>query len=64
MIIMRNPGTSPARPYLLVAIVLTALASPAPLRAEMNDYCVVPPYVVQNIQPNVMLVVDTSGSMF
>ncbi|MHB1012352.1 MAG: pilus assembly protein [Desulfobacteria bacterium] len=45
-------------------IVLTALASPAPLRAEMNDYCVVPPYVVQNIQPNVMLVVDTSGSMF
>lgn len=64
MIIMRNLDTSPARPYLLVAIVLTALASPAPLRAEMNDYCVVPPYVVQNIQPNVMLVVDTSGSMF
>ncbi|WP_370655908.1 pilus assembly protein, partial [Candidatus Deferrimicrobium sp.] len=61
---MRNLGTSSARPYLLVAIVLTALASPAPLLAEMNDYCVVPPYVVQNIQPNVMLVVDTSGSMF
>ena len=64
MTIMRNQGTSSAMPYLLAAIVLTVLASPAPLRAEMNDYCVVPPYVVQNIQPNVMLVVDTSGSMF
>lgn len=64
MNIMRNQGTSSAMSYLLAAIVLTALASPAPLRAEMNDYCVVPPYVVQNIQPNVMLVVDTSGSMF
>jgi type IV pilus assembly protein PilY1 len=64
MIIMGKPGTSSARPFLLGAIIFTVLASPAPLRAAMNDYCVVPPYVVQNIQPNVMLVVDTSGSMF
>ncbi|MBI5575451.1 MAG: hypothetical protein HY896_03725 [Deltaproteobacteria bacterium] len=30
----------------------------------MTDYCIVPPYVIQNVQPNVMIVVDTSGSMF
>ena len=64
MIIMRNLGTSSSRLYLLAAIVLTTMAFPASLPAAMNDYCVVPPYVVQNIQPNVMLVVDTSGSMF
>jgi len=64
MNIMRKPDASSPKPYLLVAIFLTALASPLPSKAEMNDYCVVPPYVVQNIQPNVMLVVDTSGSMF
>ncbi len=47
---------------LFVAVVLSTLAVPA--SAAMNDYCVVPPYVVQNIAPNVMLVVDMSGSMF
>lgn len=30
---------------------------------SMADYCVVPPYVVQNVPPNVMIVVDNSGSM-
>lgn len=32
--------------------------------AVMEDYCLVPPYVVQNISPNVMIVLDNSGSMF
>lgn len=32
--------------------------------ASMYDYCQVPPYVVQNVAPNVMLLIDTSGSMF
>jgi len=31
--------------------------------AAMTDYCVVPPYVIQNVPANVMLVLDTSGSM-
>ena len=60
---MRNIGTSLSTPYLLAAMVLATMASPASLPAAMSDYCVVPPYVVQNIQPNVMLVMDTSGSM-
>jgi type IV pilus assembly protein PilY1 len=32
--------------------------------ASMNDYCVVPPYVVQDVPPNVMIILDNSGSMF
>ncbi|MBI5342872.1 MAG: hypothetical protein HZB63_06105, partial [Deltaproteobacteria bacterium] len=50
--------------YLLLAAFLSVAAAPGPLQAAMTDYCIVPPYVVQNIQPNVMIVVDTSGSMF
>lgn len=34
------------------------------LNSAMTDYCLVPPYVIQNVAPNVMLVVDNSGSMF
>ena len=30
----------------------------------MEDYCLVPPYVIQNTAPNVMVVLDNSGSMF
>jgi len=30
----------------------------------MVDYCQVPPYVIQDVPPNVMIVLDTSGSMF
>ncbi|OGW52144.1 MAG: hypothetical protein A2Y81_08525 [Nitrospirae bacterium RBG_13_43_8] len=32
--------------------------------ATMNDYCIVPPYVIQDVPPNVMIVLDNSGSMF
>jgi type IV pilus assembly protein PilY1 len=32
--------------------------------AVMEDYCQVPPYVIQDVPPNVMIVLDNSGSMF
>ncbi|MEW6418813.1 MAG: hypothetical protein AB1480_11950 [Nitrospirota bacterium] len=32
--------------------------------AVMEDYCVIPPYVIQDVAPNVMIVLDNSGSMF
>lgn len=34
------------------------------LNGAMNDYCAVPPYVVQDVPPNIMMIVDNSGSMF
>lgn len=50
----------------LTVLVLsgTVLYSPRSFAAGMTDYCQIPPYVVQNIAPNVMLMVDSSGSMF
>src|SRR4030043_114470 len=33
-------------------------------KAAMVDYCQVPPYVIQDIPPNIMIVIDNSGSMF
>ena len=41
-----------------------ALSTPIDSHAAMTDYCLVPPYVIQNVAPNVMVVVDNSGSMF
>lgn len=32
--------------------------------APMNNYCAVPPYVIENVTPNIMLLVDNSGSMY
>jgi type IV pilus assembly protein PilY1 len=32
--------------------------------AVMEDYCIIPPYVIQDVAPNVMIVLDNSGSMF
>jgi len=32
--------------------------------AAMEDYCVVPPYVIQDVPPDVILLVDNSGSMY
>ena len=61
---MRNRGAYAAVLYPLFLIVLARLLAPSTLQAGMTDYCSVPPYVVQNIQPNVMVVVDVSGSMF
>jgi type IV pilus assembly protein PilY1 len=34
-----------------------------PTVAGMTDYCQVPPYVIQNIPPNVLILLDISGSM-
>ncbi|MFH0932939.1 MAG: hypothetical protein V1832_01305 [Nitrospirota bacterium] len=49
-------------------IIITALLliNFLPLKnsdAAMNDYCVVPPYVIQDVPPNVMIVLDNSLSM-
>src|SRR3990172_730309 len=61
---MKTYGVPEKKRYLLLALLLVSLVAPPALQAGMNDYCVVPPYVVQNVPPNVMIVVDTSGSMY
>ena len=33
------------------------------VEGAMNDYCIIPPFVAQSIPPNVLIVLDNSGSM-
>lgn len=50
--------------HLVFIIGLLGFANPAgTVSAGMTDYCQVPPYVVQNIQPNVLILLDVSRSM-
>lgn len=53
---------------VFLIIILSLFLTPLFLRnseaAVMGDYCQVPPYVIQDVPPNVMIVIDTSGSMF
>lgn len=50
--------------FLIFIIPLLFLTFEDSDGASMSDYCVIPPYVIQDIPPNVMIVLDTSGSMF
>ncbi len=59
---LKNRGKA----VLPVLAILALAAFPASLRtagAAMTDYCQVPPYVIQNLPPNVLIVLDISGSM-
>jgi type IV pilus assembly protein PilY1 len=46
--------------FLIFIITLLPLAS---IEGAMNDYCVIPPFLSQSIPPNVLIVMDNSGSM-
>lgn len=52
--------------FLLIALSLFSVFLMCSTNSEaqvMTDYCQVPPYVTQNVPPNVMIVMDNSGSM-
>ncbi|MBU4501925.1 MAG: hypothetical protein KKA79_04980, partial [Nanoarchaeota archaeon] len=52
------------RIILIIFLFLTLLILDNSYAATNADYCQVPPYVVQNVPANIMLIVDNSGSMF
>lgn len=45
-------------------VMLVFLTVAPSYAASMNDYCIVPPFIQQNILPNLLLVIDNSASMF
>ncbi|MGC8852484.1 MAG: pilus assembly protein PilY, partial [Hydrogenobacter sp.] len=49
--------------FVLFLITLAFIRSPQVNAASMQNYCYVPPYVGQAVSPNVMLLIDVSGSM-
>jgi type IV pilus assembly protein PilY1 len=44
-------------------IFFSVFMSLTPAEGAMNDYCITPPFVSQNIAPNVMVILDNSLSM-
>ena len=49
---------------LLFFLTVLCLTQSMPVHAAMNDYCVTPPFIVGGVKPNLLLMVDNSGSMF
>lgn len=47
--------------FLLIILCVFTLSAPA--HGAMSDYCVTPPFLSQSIPPNVLIVLDNSGSM-
>ncbi len=59
----RVPQIGKMLPWSLVLILGSLAAAPGGASATMYDYCQVPPYVIQNISANVMIMVSNSASM-
>lgn len=47
-----------------ISVALFPILVAGSASAGMNDYCQVPPYVIQNVPPTIMILMDISGSMF
>lgn len=48
----------------LFAFAVVSFTADSPEAATIGDYCSIPPYIVQNVAPNIVIVADNSGSMF
>ncbi|TFG90479.1 MAG: hypothetical protein E4H16_01705, partial [Candidatus Atribacteria bacterium] len=49
---------------LLMLLCFSSFLFDSVAEAIMEDYCVVPPYVIQDVPPDIMMLVDNSGSMY
>ncbi|HET6515081.1 MAG TPA: hypothetical protein VFG09_07975 [Thermodesulfovibrionales bacterium] len=51
-------------PFALLMFMLFCCLSSEDSYADMSGYCLVPPYVIQDVPANIMFLVDNSGSMW
>lgn len=49
--------------FIFLTVLLTFSLIP-PSYAVMNDYCITPPFIVGGVNPNLLLMIDNSASMF
>jgi type IV pilus assembly protein PilY1 len=64
--IIKRPKTGSLRLLILISLVL-AVFSFLPQRSDgaiMNDYCIQPPFIQGVIPPNLLLMLDNSGSIY
>src|SRR5512139_3942591 len=50
--------------YAVILVLLAAAVPQTALCAEMKDYCMRPPFIEGVIQPNLLLMLDNSASMY
>ncbi len=48
----------------LSALTILSVLLLSPAYAAMNDYCITPPFIVAGVNPNLLLMIDNSASMF
>ncbi|MGB9874459.1 MAG: hypothetical protein ACPLRS_05780, partial [Hydrogenobacter sp.] len=56
-------GLAMRKVFLLILVLVVAFSAPQVRSASMTNYCYVPPYVSSAVKPNVLIVMDFSGSM-
>lgn len=49
---------------IVILVLFILMMFPSISQGAMNDYCVVPPFIVGGVTPNLLLMVDNSASMF
>ena len=50
---------------IILALVMSLSLDFAPsLAADMDDYCIVPPFIQENAKPNLLMIIDNSASMY
>ncbi len=60
---MKRPSIA-AREVLLIVSLISALAVPAIVEAQtMDQYYAQPPFVGEQVKPNILILMDNSGSM-
>jgi Tfp pilus tip-associated adhesin PilY1 len=52
-----------ANTLLTTAIVLIGTATPVHAAASMGNYCLMPPYVKRDVQPNILIIMDNAVDM-
>ncbi len=49
---------------ILFVLVFIITLYPRISAASMTDYCAVPPFITQSVYPNILIILDNSGSMY
>ena len=53
-----------SRYFLSVLIVFVVLVTSIKAHAQMDHYCITPPFIVSGVKPNLLMMLDNSASMY
>jgi len=50
--------------FIVLQLIVTFLIFPNTTKADMKSYCSIPPFAYVSVPPNVLIILDNSGSMY